>query len=375
MRISFSSMETYKQCPLKYKFKEVNRLKEPKSKEAVFGTIIHATLKYMYDPALIPPGIEDALDYYSKNWNSDVYEVEAEERAAFSQGVKIIQDYYERNAIEDATIVDLESRFAIEIGPEDDRHIVSGIVDRIDRTKDGYEIIDYKTGKKMPSQDDIDHNLQLSIYLLAFLKRYPKEYKNLENITVSLYFLKHGQKLSSTRTVEQLEEVEQEFLDVIAQINEKIFEPIVTPLCGWCGFQRECPMWRHKFKDERQIDSDEVHDMIKSYVTTKNNMTTERRELAVLQKNIITYMDQEGVERVFDDDGIVARSERKTYKYNEESLRELLEPKGLWDEVTKIDGIALKKVATALGAKEKRTIEKAKEIKSTSQSLSVKKKE
>lgn len=110
MRISYSSLDTYQTCPLKYKYREIDKIKEPKSKEAVFGTLVHAVLKYVHTPSLLPPTIEQALDYFAKGWNSEVYEDEMEERAAFSQGVTIIQNYYAKNRIADYTIVDLESR-------------------------------------------------------------------------------------------------------------------------------------------------------------------------------------------------------------------------------------------------------------------------
>jgi RecB family exonuclease len=108
-------------------------------------------MKYIHTPSLLAPNMEQALDYFSKGWNSEVYENEMEERAAFTQGVTIIQNYLSHNKPADNVIVDLESRFAIEIGDDKiGKHIVSGIVDRIDKTEDGYEIIDYKTTRKMP---------------------------------------------------------------------------------------------------------------------------------------------------------------------------------------------------------------------------------
>lgn len=148
MRISYSALSTYQTCPLKYKFQYVDKIKTPKSKEAVFGTLIHSTLNFVHTPGILSPALEQALDHFSKNWNSDVFESEQEERAAFSQGVEIIKRYYKDNDIAKVNIVALESPFQIKLG----EHIVSGIIDRVDRTEDGYEIIDYKTAKKMPSQ-------------------------------------------------------------------------------------------------------------------------------------------------------------------------------------------------------------------------------
>lgn len=374
MRISYSSVGTYQTCPLKYKYQHVDRIPEPKSKEAVFGTLIHAVMKYVHTPALLSPSVDQALDYFAKGWNSEVYEDEMEERSAFSQGVTIIQNYLAHNKPNDFTIVDLESRFAIEIGTEESgKHIVSGIIDRIDKTADGYEIIDYKTTRKMPSQDKVDSDLQLSIYLRAFLERYPKEWERMDKITVSLYYLKHGVKLSSTRTKEQLERVDQTFLEVIKSIEEAKFEPILSPLCDWCGYQKICPLWKHKFAETRKLETEDVKTAIGEYLDLKGKMSEEKQRLGKLQAMILDYMEQEGVDRVFDDQGIIGKSLRKTYKYDEEKLRALLQPLDKWESILKVDGIALRTILATLPSSVKESVESTKILDKESTSLSVKK--
>ncbi len=369
MRISYSALETYRNCPLKYKYQNIDHIKELKSKEAVFGTIIHSALKFAHTPGILSPTLEQTLDYFSRNWNSDVFEIEAEERAAFSQGVEMIRKYYEKNNIAAANIIDLESRFAIDL----EGNIISGIIDRIDKTEEGYEIIDYKTAKKMPSQEYVNNNLQLSVYLKAFLARYPEEVKSLDKIKVSLYFLKHGVKLSATRNLQQLQKIDEEFLEVIKNIEEGKFDPNITPLCDWCGYQKLCPMWRHKFKNERKIDTEEVSQAIEEYISAKEESKSLRYKIAALQEKVSQYMDQEGVERVFSKSVIIARTLRKIYKYNDKKIKEILYPLGQWDEVVKIDGIALKKILPTLSRETKKEIEQAQEINKESRSFSVKK--
>lgn len=387
MRISYSGLDTFQNCSLKYKFQNIDKIKEPKSKEAVFGTLIHGTMKFIHAPSLLQPKLEEALDYFTRNWNSDVFENELEERSAFSQGVAMIQEYYKKNNPTDFNIVDLESRFAIEIDDNrnnpvksstDDhgarKHIVSGIIDRIDKTEDGYEIIDYKTTKKMPSQEKVDNDLQLSVYLNAFLSRYPKEAENLDKITVSLYYLKHGVKLSSTRTKEQLETANKLFLEVIAAIEEEKFEPNVTPLCDWCGYQKICPMWKHKFKEERKIDTEEVNAAISDYINLKSAITSTKTRIAELQEKIASYMEQEGVNRVFSEEGVIAETIRKTYKYDEKKLRSVLEPLDKWEAVLKVDGIALRNIMAILSPTARKEADSAKILDKETKSLSVKKK-
>lgn len=349
MRLSYSSLDTYRTCPLKYKFKEIDKLKEPKSKEAVFGTLVHSTMKFIYDPALIPPTLEQSLDHFARGWNTEIWENELEERAAFSQGVEMIQRYYQKNDPKEATIVALESNFQLDIAtPDGEQHVIKGVIDRIDKTENGYEIIDYKTAKKMPSQESVDNNIQLSIYLKAFLSRYPQEINNLENITVSLYFLKHGVKLSSKRTLADLKAVDELFLETIRLIESKQFEPKTSPLCDWCGFQKNCPMWKHKFKEERHYESAEVSQAITEYIQTKRDITLAKLKIMKLQEMIMSYMDQEDVERVFGDGALIERSRTQKYKYDTERLRSLLSPLDKWEQVLKVDAVALKKTLSDL---------------------------
>jgi putative RecB family exonuclease len=374
MRISYSSLETYQNCPLKYKFKEIEHIKEPKSKEAVFGSTIHDTMKFIHTPGILSPTLDQAMEHFANIWNPAVFDSADEERAAFSQGVRIIQDYYKKNNPADFNIANLESRFQIEIGEEGNKHIVSGIIDRIDKTEDGWEIIDYKTTKKMPSQEKVDNDLQLSVYLKGFLSRYPKEIENLSKIKVSLYYLKHGVKLSAERTIEQLQKGERTFLDAIKLIESGKFEPIVSPLCDWCGFQSRCPMWKHKFKELRKIDTEEVNSKISEYIELKSAINITRERLGKIQEDIMNYLDQEGVERVFSENGIIARTLRKTYKYDDKKIKEILEPLDKWKDVVKIDGIALKNIVGVLPFEVRKEVEKAKVVDKETKSLVVKKK-
>ncbi len=373
MRLSYSAYNTYQTCPLKYKYQAIDKIKTPKSKEAVFGSTLHEVMKFIHTPGILSPTMDQAMEHFSNHWNPVVFDGEDEERAAFSQGVKIIQDYYQKNNPADFNIMNLESRFQIEIGSEENKHIISGIIDRIDKTADGYEIIDYKTTKKMPTQERVDNDIQLSVYLKAFLSWYPQEKSRLDKIKVSLYFLKHGVKLSASRSLKQLQESEQLFLDVIQSIENSSFKPRISPLCDWCGYQNICPMWKHKFKELRKIDTEEINQAIGEYIDLKSAMTITKSRLGKIQKDILQYMEQEGVERVFGNQGIIAKTLRKTYKYDEKKLKQILEPLGKWDDILKVDGVSLRSLLETLPPNIKKEIENSKTINKETNGLSIKK--
>jgi len=226
----------------------------------------------------------------------------------------------------------------------------------------------------MPTQERVENDIQLSVYLQAFLSQYPGEAQNMDKIKVSLYFLKHGVKLSATRTLEQLKQSEEMFLETIKLIEEQKFEPQVSPLCDWCGYQNICPMWKHKFKEARKIDTEEINNAIDEYVNLKSAISLTKDRLGKLQETIVNYMAQEGVERVFGQAGVIGQSLRRTYKYDAKKLKEILEPLDKWEDVLKVDGIALKNILGVLPAPTRREIEKVKTVDKETKSLIVKKK-
>lgn len=374
MNTSFSALDTFKTCPLKYKFQQIDKIRTPKGPEAFFGTLVHDTMKFIHDGNFVLPTEKDALQHFSSKWNPEVFEDEIQERTAFAQGIKIIQDYYKKNDPNKAQIVDLESRFSVEVKDGKNSHIVSGIIDRIDKTDEGFEIIDYKTSRKLPSQETAETSLQLLIYLLAFLKRYPQLEKNTEQIKLSLYFLKHGTKLTSFKTPQQIEEEKQVILDTIHEVEKSDFPAQVTPLCDWCGYQKMCPMWKHKFKEEKKTPTeDEKNQIIEEYLVLQDKIKGEKRRIVELQEQILEIMKNEEVERLFAEGKIISKTSRKTYKYDEEKLKSVLDELGFWDKVVKVDGVKLKQVSATLPPNIKKSVEDTKYVDKESFLVNVKK--
>lgn len=374
MNTSYSALDTFTSCPLKYKFQEIDKLRTPKSPEAVFGTLVHSTLKFIHDGGFILPTQKEALNYFSSNWNTEVFEDETQERMAFAQGIKIIQDYYKRNDPTKTQIVDLESRFTIELSDGSETHLVSGFIDRIDKTENGFEVIDYKTSRKLPDQSYIDENMQLFIYLLALMKRYPQLERTPEVVILSLYFLKHGVKLSTVKTAELIEQGKQKIIDIINEIKQSDFPPRISPLCQWCGFQPQCPMWKHKFKQahELSLDDNEKSALIQKYVELSEKIKQDKKKVMELQQQIVDIMEQEQAERLFTKGSIVSKSYRKAYKYNEEALKKILTKQGLWGNVLKLDATRLKKAMETLPSHIKKEIEATKELSKESWTLTIK---
>ena len=379
MRISYSALEVFKRCPLKFKLSQIDKIKTPKSKEALFGTLIHKILKMLHEPGLIIPTEEDILKYFSANWDASLYADEREAAMAFAQGIKILKDYYAKNYPADFNVLALETSFEAPVEHAGETHYITGKIDRVDKPTDNlYEIIDYKTTKKMPSQDAVDKDLQLAIYHLGVAHRWPFLAEGDHKVKVSLYFLKHGEKLSTLRTVEQLTETKENIIQTIGDINKsrasEKFEPRSNPLCDWCEYQRYCPLYKHKFVEKKLFFNDQdVKTLIGEYVALKDEIDKKDKRMDEIKGDLGKFMDQEGMERLFGDDGYITRQVIQRFKYDPELLRQVLEPLGKCQEILKIDDAKLKKITGELPPDIRSQVDSAKKPSKESKVFSVKK--
>ena len=383
MRTSYSALGTYKQCPQKYKFQEIDHIRVPKSWEARFGTLIHSTLRFMFKSDPLYPTLDEVVAHFRESWPvREAFEEESrhdsrkrvltpeEEKLFFEEGVRMLKRFYEKNAPWNFHVLDLESRFEVMLTDEKtgETHILAGIIDRIDKTPDGkYEIIDYKTSKRMPSQEILDRDLQLSLYSLGLQKRWP--HLIAEDIVMSLYFLKHGEKLTTRASQEKTEATKTHVLETIREIQGRMrsgkdFEPTPSALCDWCGFRPLCPAWKHLYRksEEPATTVDEIPTVIHEYFELKKENRANDDRLEKLQEEIKEYMAREGLTRVFGDDGTISKKTQQRYEYDFEKVKVILAPLGKWEEILKADETKLKKIMGEIPQDAREAVESARRV-------------
>ena len=156
------------------------------------------------------------------------------------RGRKMLSSYFEIGHNPNAKVQNLEQLFRLKIGP---RLKIGGKIDRVDITKEGkLEIIDYKTGRR-PSEKEIKENLQMTVYALA--AKDPGIYnKPPDDVILSFYFFDAQEKVSSSRTDEQLRGAKEKLLAIAGDISKSTFEPKVGPWCDFCDFRLICEAWQ-----------------------------------------------------------------------------------------------------------------------------------
>ncbi|NMB92141.1 MAG: PD-(D/E)XK nuclease family protein [Parcubacteria group bacterium] len=390
MRISYSSLENFKNCPLKYKYSEIDKIKEPKTKEAIFGNYIHQVLKWFYQQDPHFPTLEGLLEYYYNHWPTSTgkpqkekaylrsqgfsWQDEHEEKDYFQEGMRILEEYYKKNFPPKSIIMDLETKFeaVVDETPNEPggKHILTGVIDRIDKLPDDtIEIIDYKTGKRIPSQNDVDTNLQLSIYALGLQRKWPKI--KLENLRLSLYFLKFGEKIETSKTQEDIIKTQEKIIDLIHQIQKSSFEPKSSPLCNWCGYRPLCPLWRHLYEDTlaKELNGINIEQKIDEYFKLREEKEKLDSQLKELKNIIELYSRQKGLKRVFGNNGSFNQEVNHKISFDKNKLKEILEPLGKWDEILAIDPKKLQKVMKEIPPELREEIEKIKKIEKSYQYL------
>jgi len=187
----------------------------------------------------------------------------------------------------------------------------------------------------MPAQSTLKDNLQLSLYTLGFLRRWP-EMAKLDDLDLSLYFLKHGEKLSTKRNQEDINQTQNRILKNITEIEKNYFPPIPSPLCNYCPYRSICPMWSHLYQEETPGEK-EVKKMVNEYFGLKGQSDEIDEKLLTIKRQINSYLEKKGLERVFGDEGYIGRSTQTKEDYDMEKLRKILEKNHLWLEVLTLD--------------------------------------
>lgn len=172
----------------------------------------------------------------TSKWQKYLYEDRAREKSEFAEALTIVHREWERAQEKKSThTVDLEKRFAFSIGNDCQ---VTGRIDRIDRVSDGaVEIIDYKTGRSAPPENEMNDNLQLAVYYLALKTAWP----DISEIKLTLNYLRPDIKMSFVPEVGFEKRAQDKLLALVAELQVSSFAPKPGYYCKKCSYRKICP--------------------------------------------------------------------------------------------------------------------------------------
>ena len=229
--LSYSQIETFQTCPMHYKLRYVYKVPTPPSASQSFGTSMHGTLKEFFEISLNSKSqisnnksINEKLifELLKKNWIEEGFKNKTQETDFFKKGKLYLSGFLKEGYNKKVKTVALEQPFTVPLGKD---LKIGGRLDRIDDIGSGMiEIVDYKTGAKVPTQREVDKNLQLSFYALAASTIRERPFgQTPDKIKLSLYYLDQQEKISTVRTAKQLEDAKKEIFKVRDEIEKSDF--------------------------------------------------------------------------------------------------------------------------------------------------------
>ncbi|RXJ96980.1 hypothetical protein CRU94_02365 [Arcobacter sp. AHV-9/2010] len=165
---SASALKSYLECKRKWYLNYILKIKEhtisnlPKSFE--LGNIVHKILEEYYKNS--NTNIDDLFIKYRANNPFLTLDLEI-----YKQKVKSFIEF-DKKRLENREIVELEKSFVVDFND----FKITGVIDRVDRYKDSYEVIDYKTSRSLKVDTEKNYeksfDFQLEFYFLAIKTLY-----------------------------------------------------------------------------------------------------------------------------------------------------------------------------------------------------------
>lgn len=387
---SHSRLSTYENCPLKYRFRYLDRVKieESETIEAFMGLRVHETLEKLYRDLLLSKTntMDELLSSYNDNWQKYYSEDIRIVRDGYSSenyrdtGAKCIGEYYARyQPFNDGKTLGLEQMIHIDI----EGYKLQGFIDRLSVSSDDtYEIHDYKTSQHIPQQSHFEKDRQLALYHIGIQGMF----NDAREVNLVWHYLLHDKEIRSRRTEEELSGLKSEIVALIEKIEkaqaEYEFPAVESGLCGWCEYQSLCPKRMHIVKTgqmslNRYLNEPGVK-LVNQYVKKNNDkrnfLEKIDSELELLKEAIIAYARKEGVEVIRGNDKkLRVKMERKPHFPNKgekgrEELDAVIKEAEKWELVSDLNVHTL---ARAMSGWSPELIEKIKEFQRMEESFRI----
>jgi DNA helicase-2/ATP-dependent DNA helicase PcrA len=236
--LSASDVETYRSCPLRYKFARVLKIPTEQTLSQRFGIVVHQVLERFHAAAETRDGEQgthgELMELLDAAWRRAGIGDGARERELRDKARSALKRYHERLREQAAQPLWFERSFAFNLGP----HHVRGRVDRVDRLPSGeFELIDYKTGYAKTAEE-LSEDIQLSLYAIA-----AREAWDLGETRQAYYYVLDDRKVPvPPRAPADVEWVHSAVLAVGEGILAEAFEPTPSPaVCAYCDYRIVCP--------------------------------------------------------------------------------------------------------------------------------------
>jgi len=252
--LSASSINDFMECGLNYKFNRIDKIEsEYAAATMLFGSAIHKVLEEFYQAKMKGhrKSPEEILQRFEFHWNDIISKTsnagfkEGEDyQSLLQKGWDILKVYYEQLPQDHYKVLATENPFSFQI---DGVEIpIIGIMDLIEEDDAGNIVItDFKTSSRSYSKDEIDKNLQLTIYYMAAKRN---GFCDREILLKFDCLIKTKTPKFEQYYTARSEEDEKRAIKKIQEVWHGIQKEVFIPndnswKCYYCQFKQHCDAW------------------------------------------------------------------------------------------------------------------------------------
>lgn len=246
--LSPSRAADFKQCPLLFRFRTIDKLEGPPSPAAARGTLVHAVLEHLFELPAAQRTPDAATALLEPRWRALVEERpelatmvedhdELTEESWLAGARTLVESWFE---LEDPTCLEPAAR-ELYVETEVDGLTLRGYVDRLDIAPDGaMRVVDYKTGRSPGEAFEAKALFQMKFYALVLWRLHGEVPRLLQ-----LVYLGNGEVVRYAPDERDLLAVERNVRAiwdaVVRAARTGDWRPRVSRLCDWCDFREYCP--------------------------------------------------------------------------------------------------------------------------------------
>ncbi len=241
-----SRLLTWLDCPRRYRMTYLDRPRPvPRRQRAhtSLGLSVHNALRDWWD---LPDGDRTpsaAAELLGTGW-IDVGFRDADQSGSWRDRMRGAVTAYVQGLNPDAHPLGVERAVAMVTG----QLRLHGRVDRLDDRAGELIVVDYKTGRRPPTEDDARFSLPLALYAAAVWKMFRRPC-----VRVELHHVPTGTVAAHTHTPQSLSNRVEEARSIAvdargaerdyarAGTGSGRFPPRPSPLCTWCDLRAHCP--------------------------------------------------------------------------------------------------------------------------------------
>jgi putative RecB family exonuclease len=341
--LSQTSMGTYERCPQMWKLHYVDRHPTKPNRFLNLGSAVHVALETFYQRRISrPAALDEMVEAFEAEIDPAAYASEEELERARADGLEMVRDFHALNSpgFRPALLVEGSLRFELDGIP------LVAKIDRVDKVHGSFNgtaharprvrIIDYKSGFRAPNLDWVRESDQLTLYQVAV-----ETVLGLDVQAVGIYHVPSQTLFEApAHGPERVEELRRRVVRIAGAIEREEFEPRPGRRCGWCDFKAWCPAWAHEHPENWRQEPlpplpshAEASGLADRYGEIKEEIRTLESELKEVREPLERFFAATGERTAAGDRYRVNATFCSGSRFDDEELRSLLEPAGLWERV------------------------------------------